>query len=83
MLWGLAFLSQMIRTTTFETNLVVIVVLWLINAFTLVIEVSPRLTELLPLATRMVSRVPARAILPSRLSDMHFRQRRSTRRALM
>jgi len=83
MLRGLALLSQMIRTTTFETNLVVIVVLWLRNAFTLVIEVSPRLTELLPLATRMVSRITARAIPPSHLSDIHFRQRSSIRRSLL
>ena len=81
MLWGLAFLSQMIRTTTFETSLVVIVVLWLSNAFTLVVEVSPRLTELLPLTTRMV--MTARAILSSSLSDMHFRQRNNTRRVLL
>ena len=83
MLWGLAFLSQMIRTTTFETSLVVIVVLWLSNAFTLVVDVSPRLTELLPLTIRMVSRVTARAIPPSPLSDMHFRQRSSARRTLL
>ena len=84
MLWGFALLSQMIRTTTFETSLVIIFVLWLRNAFTLVVEFSPRLTELLQLiTTRMVSRVTTRAIPRNLLSDIHFRQRSSIRRSLL
>ena len=83
MLRGLAFLSKVIITTTFETSLIAVVAFGLRNTFPLVVEVSPRLTKLLPLTTRMVSRMTARAILSSSLSDMHFRQRSSTRRALL
>ena len=80
---GLAFLSKVIMTTTLETSLIAVVAFGFKNAFSLVVEVSPRLTELLPLTTRIVSRVTSRAIPPSPLSDMHFRQRRSTRRSLL
>jgi len=83
MLRGLAFLSKVIVTTTLEASLVAVVTFRLRNAFTLVVEVSPRLTELLPLTTRMVSRMTTRVTPPSPLSDMHFRQRSSTRRALL
>ena len=79
MLRGLAFLSKVIITTTLKASLVAVVALRLRNGFALVVEVSPRLTELLPLTTRMVSRVTTRAIPRSLLSDMHFRQRSSTR----
>ena len=83
MLRGLAFLSKVIVTITLEASLVAVVTFGLRNAFPLVVEVSPRPTELLPLSTRIVSRVAARAIPPSPLSDMHFRQRSSTRRAML
>ena len=73
MLRGLAFLSKVIITTTFETSLIAVVAFGLRNTFPLVVEVSPRLTKLLPLTTRMVSRVTTRAIPRSPLSDMHFR----------
>ena len=73
MLRGLAFLSKVIITTTFETSLIAVVAFGLRNAFPLIVEVSPRLTEPFPLATRMVSMVTTRAIPPSPMSDMHFR----------
>jgi hypothetical protein len=82
MLRGLASLSKVIITTTLKASLVAVVALRLRNALALV-EVSPRLTEILLLTTRMVSRVTTRAIPRSPLSDMHFRQRSSTRRALL
>jgi hypothetical protein len=83
MLRGLAFLSKVIITITLEASLIAVVAFGLRNTFPLVVDVSPRLTELLPLTTIMVSRMTARAILSSSLSDMHFRQRSSTRRALL
>jgi len=83
MLRGLAFLSKVIITITLEASLIAVVAFGLRNTFPLVVEVSPRLTELLPLTIRMVSRVTARAIPPSPLSDMHFRQRSSARRTLL
>ena len=83
MLRSLAFLSKVIVTITLEASLVAVVTFRLRNAFTLVVEVSPRLTELLPLTTRMVSRMTTRVTPPSPLSDMHFRQRSSTRRSLL
>jgi hypothetical protein len=70
-------------TSTLETSLVGVVVLGLRNAFPFVVEVSPRLAELLSLAARWVSRVAARTIPPSLFSEMYFRQRSSTRRALL
>jgi len=83
MLRGLAFLSKVIMTTTFEASLIVVVAFGLRNAYLLVVEVSPRLMELLLLTTRIVSRMTARAISSSPLGDMYFRQRSSTRRSLM
>ena len=83
MLRGLAFLSKVIITITLEASLIAVVAFGLRNTFPLVVEVSPRLMELLSLTTRMVSRMTARAILSSSLSDMHFRQRSSIRRSLL
>jgi len=83
MLRGLAFLSKVIMTTTFEASLIVVVAFGLRNAYLLVVEVSPRLTELLLLTTRIVSRMTARAISSGPLGDMYLRQRRSTRRSLL